>query len=247
MQNIYEKAQEFKQKTITPSQRDKHILPETAVNILNMLDEKADEMTREISQLTAYSGILSREIYYIESELEEFLMLYYEKFSEVVMSNPKYRLRDISTIDSELEEARKFRIEADNVALFDNKLKARNEELKKNYRLLAKDLHPDVNDTLVAKFLFNHVKKLHDQGNLDELMYVKTKIEKGRELQDIKSVVQKIEMLEKDVNLSAIRKRTLEAKKEQLTSSPEYRLYTKYKISQFRGEDFFKLLLESFG
>ncbi len=247
MQNTYEKSLEFKQKATSGSQvRDKHILPETAVNILNMLDEKADELTREISLLTAYSSVLSREIFNIESELEEFLLLYYEKFSEVVMSNPKYKLRDIRSIDGELEETKRYTVQPDNVSLFDNKLKARNEEIKKIYRLLTKELHPDVNEAMLAKFLFTHVRKLSDEGNLDELMYIKTKIDKGREFQDNKNIVQKIEILEKDANISAIRKRTLEGKKEQLVDSPEYRLYIKYKVAQIRGEDFFKLLLESF-
>jgi hypothetical protein len=237
MLNIYEKAREFKEKyrvDISPHGSSEN----SSDPSLSYLYQQLEDYSRVISKLRSEILVLENEISLVQEEVDEFLLLYYEKFSEILLSKGSFSSTE-NYITSNLE----FDSE-DNLLMLEKRSEAFDMQLKQTYRKLAKLCHPDSAGAEFPAVYFNHIQELYKNRDLNELLYIESKIQDKIHLSE-SSVVRKIEKLEVQQNSLKAKYENLISEKDKILNSPEYKLFLKYKLSEIRGYDFFDSLLKN--
>lgn len=237
MLNIYEKAREFKEKyrldISSPTNSNGVSNPS-----LDYLYSQLEDYSRNISKLRSEILVLENELSLIQEDIDEFLLLYYEKFSEVLLSKGTFSSKEnyiSSNLEYESEES---------LVMLQKRSEAFDIQLKQTYRKLAKLCHPDSAGAEFPAVYFNHIQDLYKNRDLNELLYIEAKIQDKIHLSE-SSVVRKIEKLEVQQNSLKAKYKNLVAEKDNILNSPEYKLFLKYKLSEIRGYDFFNNLLKN--
>jgi len=131
--------------------RDKHLMPTEVHNTLKLLEEQASFFKDKISITKSKISILEREKYLIESDLDEFLMDYYEKVSTIFLNgistneNSDDLNQDLDIFHEvyKLLDDKGLNSDEGKTNIYSRKNEAHEKELKKIYRKLVKISHPD--------------------------------------------------------------------------------------------------------
>jgi DnaJ domain len=228
---MFEKAREFREKYYTPQQS---IAQDNDIVIAGKILEKhAQNYCRKSSKLRSEILVLESEIELIQGEIDEFLKLYYEKFSEVLMESGIFSQND-SRVESVFDEC------DDAVSLIERRSQAYNSEVKSIYRKLVKTFHPDMNPSKKEREYFYRIQRSYESNDLTELLYIHSMIESRDEV----NVIEKIEKFEHEIKIYQKKLVKLIEKKSELISTPEYKLFIKFRLSEVRGYNFFEELLK---
>jgi hypothetical protein len=234
MLNIYEKAREFKEKYRISSEFDANATSEKFYTNSDF-EKQLEEYSRVVASLKSEILVLQSELEIIESAVDEFLIKYYEKFSNVLLEKNVY-----STKENPIRS--NFNDEVDSgISLIENRGEAFKKELKNVYRKLAKLCHPDKASGQFPALYFQYINDLYKQSALDELLYLEAQIESQGRFHN-ENIIIKIERLEFSIESLKAKLSRLEDRKSILLSSAEYKLFLKYKLSEIRGYDFFDSL-----
>lgn len=222
--------------------REKYTQVKIANDTAAILASQHKNLSERVSALKYKISLMSSEYDVLNHDINEFLMLYYERFSEELFINEdllaKYNAKRGDAPEDKMNE---------NVALYERKKKARESELKSIYRKLVKEVHPDVKGEDSDRD-FVMVNNLYNSANLEGLIAMQTEIQNQKFSDDLGqdiSLVREVEMMESQEILLNRKFTKVKIKLSKLISSPEYKLYTRYKIADIRGEDFFDTLLKS--
>ncbi len=206
-----------------------------------MIANHHKQMSSDISSLKYNISIIDSEHAILEADLNEFLMQYYEKFSEALFIDDDL-LQKYNAKRGEVAEDK----QNENIALYERKKKARDCELKSIYRKLVKESHPDISGSSSEFIMIN---EMYEKDDLEGLISIQTEIENQKYSYSPAGVdlglTREIEMMESHKLLLTRKLNKAKIKLNMLISSPEYKLYTRYKISTLRGEDFFETLLKA--
>ncbi len=232
---MFEKAREFREKyyTVTQSRSGEN---SGLIRANLILKKQADEYARKSARFKSETQVLEREISMIESELDEFMMLYYEKFMSKVVDGDY-----VSTPENPVKAG--FYQDDAMVTFFDKKAEAYEKELKIVYRKLVKNFHPDINKGLDIAY-FRDIQSHYENSELAELVYIQTQLDEA-ECDD--NIISMIERLEAQIGAYERKLVKLVEKKSSLISSSEHKLYIKFKLSEIRGYNFFDELLRRTG
>lgn len=237
MPNIYEKAREFREKYYVPAQPEKNDIFEKS-QIKNLLEMQIEKFARSNALCRSQILVLEEEIEMIKADIDDFLIIYYERFSEIMLRNNIFSAAQ-SIIGSDFGDEAE-----DNISLFERKEKAFSKELKLVYRRLAKLCHPDSSDNKFYAKYFSRIQELYKYSALDELLYMEARLSEN-EPADEENIVKKLERFESASKNFKEKLSRLEDERQQLLSSAEYRLLIKYKLSQIRGYDFFERIIRN--
>jgi hypothetical protein len=228
---MFERAKLFKEKY-----QDVQIANDSA----SLLAKEHRSLSDAVNELKYNISIMESEYEILENDLNDFLMQYYEMFSEALFINDdlleKYNSKRGACPEDKMNE---------NIALYERKKKARDSEIKTIYRKLVKEAHPDLNGSSNEFVMINEMYKNND---LEGLINVQTELENqkvGYSDIDSPGLVREIEVMESHQILLQRKFNKTKIKLNMLISSPEYKLYTRYKIAHMRGEDFFETLLKA--
>lgn len=221
--------------------REKYNQVKIANDSAAMLANQHKNLSERVSAIKYSISIMESEFTVLEQDLNEFLMQYYENFSEELLINEDL----LHKYESKREHAPEDKMN-ENIALYDRKKKARDMEVKSIYRKLVKEVHPDLNDSSSRDFIL--IKDLYEKSDLEGLIAVQTELQnqkysldKGEDF----GLIKEIEMMESQEILLGRKLSKAKIRLSKLIASPEYKLYTRYKIAEIRGEDFFKALLKA--
>ena len=218
--------------------KEKYALVAQAQDAATLLAQKHEELTNRVSKLKHEILTLESEYEILDSDLNEFLMQYYEKFSQKLFIDDslfeKYISKDFSEDDKQKA----------NVALYERKKKAKDSELKQVYRKLVKRVHPDLNAEGSVRDV-SLVNGLYEKSDLEGLLSVQTELD-NQEIYNVRGegLVREIELMESQGILMERRYSKVKIKLQRITGSPEYKLYTRYKIAEMQNIDFFDQLLK---
>jgi hypothetical protein len=225
--------------------REKYSIPLEAQNSLRILEEEANIFKEKISQLKSQISILKREIYCLESDINEFLMDYYERVSTIFLSG------DSDNEDIFLSKFSQNVIEDEEVFTLDaseRRQDASDKELKQVYRRLVKIYHPDASSLgqsdISSKNKFNEITQHYKEKNLDALFLEEFSFYEQSNFDSYNfNIVRKIEEYENKERELSLAVDNLNGKLKKIVKSPEYRLFMKKKICDIRGEDFYKKII----
>lgn len=233
---MFEKAREFKEKFYI-SKRSSSAVRSAESQVHSILEKQLDRYTHRCASLRLEIAILESEIALIQTEIDEFLLSYYEKFSQVVLEN-WVDLTNDSAVRTNFGKG----VE-DNILLMNRRAAAFDDQLKKTYRRLLKMCHPDTAESDLAKIYFDHVQSSFRQGALEELFFVELKIQE-QVFEGDDNIVARIEKLESKAKFCKSKVIKLIDKKQQILRSIEYKLFLKFKLSEVRGYNFFEEMLK---
>ena len=228
---MFEKAREFREKYYTPFEP-----VEDGQDIIlagKLLERHAQNYCRRASKLRSEILVLEGEILLMQNEIDDFLVLYYEKFSEILIDSGIFS-NSLNVVGSAFHE------DDEAVSLFEKRAQAYSSELKKVYRKLVKDFHPDANGDEKELEYFYKIQNSYEKGDLTELLYIQTQLENRVE----KNVIEMIEKLEAEIKVYDKKLIKLVETKIHILSSPEYKLFIKFKLSEIRGYNFFEELFK---
>lgn len=222
--------------------REKYDQVRIANDSASQLASQHKDLTDRISDIKYRISLLESEYQVLDQDVNEFLMHYYEKFSEELFINDellkKYEDKRGENPEDKMNE---------NIALYERKKKAREIELKVLYRKMVKEFHPDTNEEGTERE-FIIINDLYEKGDLEGLIAIQTELDNQRfslDEEESPGLVREIEMMESQEILLSRKLSKVKVKLSRLIASPEYRLYTRYKIALMRGEDFFETLLKA--
>jgi len=174
--------------------KEKYALVAQAQDAATLLAQKHEELTNRVSKLKHEILTLESEYEILDSDLNEFLMQYYEKFQV--------------------------------------------------YRKLVKRVHPDLNAEGSVRDV-SLVNGLYEKSDLEGLLSVQTELD-NQEIYNVRGegLVREIELMESQGILMERRYSKVKIKLQRITGSPEYKLYTRYKIAEMQNIDFFDQLLK---
>lgn len=232
---MFEKAREFREKYSTSPQsrlaENNHLI---RANLI--LKKQADDYARKSAKLKADIMVMEREVSIIESELDAFMLEYYDKYLSKMMDDGW-----VSTQESPVKAG--FYNDDEMVSFFDKKSEAYEKELKIAYRRLVKHFHPDVNSELDITY-FRDIQAHYEKGELAELVYIQSQLD---EAEADESMIGMIERLENQIRANERRLVKLVERKSSLISSSEHKMFIKFKLSEIRGYNFFDELLRRTG
>jgi len=211
-----------------------NIEPDAATILAN----KHEALSNRVSKLKHEIITLEKEYEILDSDLNEFLMQYYERFSEKLFIDEflfeKYVSKDFSENDKEKM----------NIALLERKQKAKDFEIKNIYRGLVKRVHPDLNDNHDAAEIAM-INGLYENSDLEGLLYVQTELDNQEVFDNYgKGLVREIELMESQEILLSRKYNKVKIKLQRINGSPEYKLYIRYKIAEMQNIDFFEKLIK---
>ena len=207
------------------------------INSRIAIEQQASWLEREICSSAAEVRILNSEINQIKKKLEVFINNYLEEVSDIIEKSVEVdkKLKEIfpsannNSIILDDEEINFFYEDAEKAE------SAREKEIKKLYRKLAKKCHPDTTSDPDSLDIFNILRLAYEKGDLNGLI----KIEHALLSKDFKdeSEVQKLERLEKEHDEILKEKDKLKITKHSLINSKAYKLQQIYRWHLMCGDD----------
>ena len=260
---MFQKAIEFREKYYTPPADLGHKKPEFCSEVLKL---QLLNLEKEGFKLQAEIMIHQQELETLQNLVEDFMMLYYEKFFETieqnqalneVFSNPlvsNAAYHNIPKIDLNIDGDDSI-FSLKNLGI--SKVNTKEKQLKILYRKLVKKLHPDSSDQ--AKITSNLVKfkslqNIYKAMDFESMLAFSHELNKSgdensevAEFSDQKNIAEKIELLELKNKKQKEKLSSLISQNQSLQESPEYKLFCSYKQFDVRGVDFFEFLLSKLG
>ena len=217
-----------------------HSLPKNAIDTLSEIEDNIEFFTRKISKLKFSVKVLERELKIIEDQLDEFLMLYYERVSDQCLD------KGLAGSGASVGAFDFDNIEFERQSITSSYKEAHGKELKKLYRELVKELHPDSVSNKFERESFNRLNEIYKNGDLEEMVFFKAKLDNRKKDFNNINFVKLIEDLEMEEKYLSRKYEKLLQEKHKVQSAPEYKLFCRYRLAEVRGDDFFDQIAQSF-
>ena len=180
------------------------------------------------SVLQSVSALLASEIAHVESQVEEFLDLYFDEVFK------KFDAKKFRVLQKAFKDEVGEFIEDACVLKFKDEIKA--DELKSIYKKLAKLTHPDINHNSSAETYLN-AQRLYDNGDIEGLYVLYNKLRMAA--QNTTNYFAEIEVLEAQIKKLTSEVEQLKNEIKNIKTSKEYLLFVKYRQHEVEGKDFF--------